>query len=49
MIVVNKKKAQSVNKNVNATIRHNKYKDFLLNKKYLTQSMNIGLKVKIIK
>ena len=29
------KKAKSVNKNVVAAISHNKYKDVLLNKKYL--------------
>ena len=34
------KKAKSVNENVVATVSHNEYKDFLLNKKYLRHSMN---------
>ena len=33
------KKAKDVNRNVVATICHNKYKDDLLNKKYLKHSM----------
>ena len=34
------KKAKGVNKNVVATISHNKYKDILLNNKSLGHSMN---------
>ena len=34
------KKVKGVNKNVFATIRHNEYKDVLLNKKCLRHSMN---------
>ena len=34
------KKGKSVNKNVVATISHNKYKDVLLSKKCLTRSIN---------
>ena len=34
------KKATGVNKNIVATITHNEYKDFLLNKKCLRHSMN---------
>ena len=34
------KKAKGVNKNVVATIGHNKYKDVLLNKKCVGRSMN---------
>ena len=34
------KKAEGVNRNVVATISHNRYKDVLLNKKCLTPSMN---------
>ena len=34
------KKAKRVNKNVVATIRHNEYKDVLLNKKCLRHLMN---------
>ena len=34
------KKAKGINKNVLATISHNEYKDFLLNKKCLRHSMN---------
>ena len=34
------KKKKSVNKNVVATISYNEYKDVLLNKKCLRQSMN---------
>ena len=34
------KKAKGVNKSVVATISHNEYKDFLLNKKCLRHSMN---------
>ena len=34
------KKGKGVNRNVVATIRHNKYNDILLNKKYLRHSMN---------
>ena len=40
MIIVKHKKAKGVNKNVVATISHNKYKDVLLNKKCLKHSMN---------
>ena len=41
-------KANGLNKNAVASIRHNKYKDFLLNQKCLWHSMNNKLKVKII-
>ena len=34
------KKAKGMNENVVATIRHNEYKDILLNKKYLRHLMN---------
>ena len=34
------KKAKGVNRNVFATIRHNEYKDVLLNNKCLRHSMN---------
>ena len=34
------RKAKGLNKNVVATISHNKYKDILLNKKCLRHSMN---------
>ena len=34
------KKAKVVNENIVTTINHNKYKDVLLNKKYLRHSMN---------
>ena len=34
------KKAKGVNQNVVAAIIHNKYKDVLLNEKYLRHSMN---------
>ena len=34
------KKAKDVNRNVVATISHNEYKDFLLNIKYLSHSIN---------
>ena len=37
----NHKKAKGVNKNVVATISHNKYKDVLLNKKWLRHLMNM--------
>ena len=37
----NHKKAKGVNKNVVATISHNKYKDVLLNKKLLRHLMNM--------
>ena len=40
MIVVRIKKSNSMNKNVITTIRHNEYKDILLNKKCLRDSMN---------
>ena len=46
MILVNIKKAKDLHKNADAKIRHNEYKDFLLNKKCLrhlidrTQSKN---------
>ena len=33
-------KAKGLNRNVNATISHNEYKDVLLNNKYLTNSLN---------
>ena len=33
-------KAKDLNRNVNATISHNEYKDVLLNNKYLTNSLN---------
>ena len=41
-------KAKGLNKNVVASIRHNKYKDVLLNQKCLCHSMNNKLKVKIL-
>ena len=34
------KKAKNVNKNADATISHNEYKEVLLNNKYLRHSMN---------
>ena len=42
------KKGKGANRNIVATISHNKYKDALLNKKCLRHQL-IGLKVKIIK
>ena len=42
------KKAKDVNRNVVATIRHNKYKDVLLNKKCFSHSMNRIQRSKII-
>ena len=41
------KKAEGVNKNVVPTIRHNEYRDVLLNKKCSRHSMN-RIQVKII-
>ena len=40
MIIASIKKARGVNKNIVVTISHKKYKDVLLNKKYLRHWMN---------
>ena len=40
MIIASRNRAKAVNENIVATISHDKYKDVLLNKKYLRHWMN---------